>query len=209
MRKIVAFSKEKVSLLNFFGRIKNFYSPFTILQSKTYSKYVKRNDEYKGEMNMNITKKMDLHEAYAITSVVENTIDRLNNLNNRLYMFQEFLSGEVNGKGLADHLTDILDGFEDLERERVCEVTLSVNGKVKSVKVNIVEQACFDAMLFVMRDFGAELARVVLLGEEADHEEFCDEIIQFLISFKTFLDDVYDQLVSIGEKAIEVIESHE
>ena len=74
---------------------------------------------------------MNLHEAYARGRVVNNTIDRVNNLNRRMYQFQELLKRELKVSELSKHLFNIIDAIEDLERERVCEVTHKHNNNEK------------------------------------------------------------------------------
>ena len=156
---------------------------------------------------------MNLHEAYVIGSVVDNTIERLNNLNTRMYLFQELVKGDVTPRQIGEHLMNIVDALEDLERERVCEVTLTIKGETETVEVNIVEQKLFDDIIIFMEGYSKSVVEFVEKCEKGTDLELIysigDKTINFLKEIKVFLDKVYDQLCEIGEDAISFIEKSE
>ena len=156
---------------------------------------------------------MNLHEAYARLRVVGNTIERLNNLNNRMYLFQELIKDDATPSQMGKHLTDIVDALEDLERERVCRVTLTIKGETKTIDVEIVDQKLFDNIIIFMEDYSRSLVESVKkCTDEIDLEEIKsigDKTINLLKEFKTFLDNVYEQLCEIGERAIVFIDENQ
>ena len=157
---------------------------------------------------------MNLHEAYARGRVVNNTIDRVNNLNRRMYQFQELLKRELKVSELSKHLFNIIDAIEDLERERVCEVTLTIGEDTQKVYVNIVDQNLFDDLVIYMASYTKSLAEFIKLkAEEDDDTELIsiieDKTLNFLKTVKIFLDNVYEQLLKVGEEAMSFIESLE
>ena len=131
---------------------------------------------------------MNLHEAYAIGSVVDNTIERLNNLNNRMYLFQELVKGNVTPRQIGEHLMNIFDALEDLERERVCEVSLTIKGETETVEVNIVEQKLFDDIIIFMEGYSKSVVEFVEKREKGTDLELIysigDKTINFLKEIK-------------------------
>ena len=105
---------------------------------------------------------------------------------------------------------NIFDALEDLERERVCEVSLTIKGETETVEVNIVEQKLFDDIIIFMEGYSKSVVEFVEKREKGTDLELIysigDKTINFLKEIKVFLDKVYDQLCEIGEDAISFIE---